>query len=242
MSLVKEDLNSVKIVVKALQEHGEELKQKVFSAEAWKAIKDHKLGASESRDLFSKAKQVVGKFFSIDENWTWQRNLLGAFLVYLPEIPTYFIPSYTQAKKTGCAKDLKHGEGIRGILTGMLEGVAVGAIVSGKDMKAGKIVPFALLGATIQLMSSLTLPKIGEKVGAFVYNKRKYAEKLEEIIDIPFGSDPTTAQLQAAQKLQAPVQVSASKKPQAPQAPNANQPQFKGSMPYNQFNRGNLKI
>lgn len=199
----------------------------------------------EQKSLSEGAKKVVGKFFSIDENWSWKRNLFGAFLVYCPEIPAYFIPSYTQAKNTGCAKDLKHGEGVRGLVTGGLEGLAVGAIVSGKDMTARKIAPYFVLGAAIQFMSSLILPKVGEKVGTFVYNKRKYAEKLEEIIDIPFGNEPTAEQLTALQKPQTPAQLAAPQKsqsPQKPQAPNANQPQFKGVMPYNQFNRGSLKV
>lgn len=239
MNLTKKDLNFLKTVVNTAKENGHSVNHELLSKEASNAVKQHKFENDDGGDLFSKAKQVVSKFFSINEDWNWKRNLKGAFLVYLPEIPTYFIPSYTQSKKTGCAKDLKHGEGIRGLLTGMLEGVAVGAIVSGKDMKAGKIVPFALLGAAIQLMSSLTLPKVGEKVGTFVYNKRKYAEKLEEIIDIPFGNEPTPEQLKTLQKPQTPAQLTA---PQKPQAPNTNQPQFKGAMPYNQFNRGSLRV
>lgn len=222
MTLIKAESDSLKIAAKAIQEHGGCIKQKFFSDEAWATIKGLKLDASESGDFFSKAKQVVGKFFSIDEGWSWKRNLLGAFLVYLPEIPAYFIPSYTQAKNTGGAKDLKHGEGIRGLITGALEGLAVGAIVSGKKMSFEKIAPFALFGAVVQLFSSLTLPIIGEKVGAFAYNKRKYAEKLEEIIDIPFTGDQTQ-----------PTQLA---------NPNSNQPQFKGAMPYAKPYSGSLKI
>lgn len=239
MTLINAELDSLKVAAKAIQEHGGCIKQKFFSDEAWETIKGLKLGASESGAFFSKAKQVVGKFFSIDGSWSWGRNLLGAFLVYCPEIPAYFIPSYTQAKKTGSAKDLKHGEGVRGLITGGLEGLAVGAIVSGKKMSAQKIAPYFVLGATIQFMSSLILPKIGEKVGTFVYNKHKYAEKLEEIIDIPFGNEPTPAQLQATQNPQAPAQLSA---PQKPNSPNNNTAQFKGAMPYVKVNSGSLKI
>lgn len=248
MTLPKKELDCLKVMVKAVQEHGGVVEQKLLSGDSLNAIKEHKLDVADAVDFLGKAKQVVGKFFSIDENWSWKRNLLGAFLVYCPEIPAYFIPSYTQAKNTGCAKDLKHGEGVRGLITGGLEGLAVGAIVSGKEMSFKKIAPFFALGAILQFGSSLVLPKIGEKVGTFVHNKRKYAEKLEEIIDIPFGSDPTTAQLQTAQKPQVPIQLSAPQRPQSPQkpqatqAPNANQPQFKGVMPYNQFNRGSLKV
>lgn len=191
-------------------------------------------------------KEVGGKFFSTNKEWSWKRNLIGALLVYCPEIPAYFIPSYTQSKNTGCAKDLKHGEGVRGLLTGGLEGLAVGAIVSGKEMSVKKITPYFLLGAVLQFASSLVLPVIGEKVGKFVYNKRKYAEKLEEIIDIPFGSDPTQpqvpAQLSAPQKPQSPQAPALLAAPQKPQAPKNNPVQFKGSMQYNVISRGNLKI
>lgn len=196
----------------------------------------------QPKNLYEGAKQVVGKFFSIDEKWSWKRNLLGAFLVYLPEIPAYFIPSYTQSKNTGCAKDLKHGEGIRGLITGGLEGLAVGAIVSGKEMSVKKIAPYFLLGAILQFGSSLVLPIIGEKVGKFAYNKRKYTQKLEEIIDIPFGNElqgQVPGQIQVSQKPQTPAQLAT---PQKPQSPASNQQQFKGLMPYNQFNRGSLKI
>jgi hypothetical protein len=172
-------------------------------------------------NLIGKFQYVFGKFFSTDKEWTLRRNIIGAVMVYLPEIPAYFIPSYTQAKQTGNAKDLKHGEGIRGIITGGLEGIAVGAIVSKKEIKAKTIVPFAIFGAAIQFMSSLILPRIGEKVGTFVYNKRKYADKLSEIIDIPFSGDQTQPQLST---------------------PNANPPQFKGRMPYSKPYSGNIKI
>lgn len=194
------------------------------------------------KNLYGLFKQVGGKFFSTSKEWSLRRNIIGAFLVYLPEIPAYFIPSYTQAKNTGCAKDLKHGEGVRGLVTGGLEGLAVGAIVSGKEMSVKKIAPYFVLGAAIQFMSSLILPKIGEKFGTFAYNKRKYAEKLEEIIDLPFGNEPTPEQLQTIQK--PPVIASIQpkpqtlQKPQAPQAPISNQQQFKGAMPYG----GSLKV
>lgn len=186
-------------------------------------------------------KEVGGKFFSTNKEWSWKRNLIGAFLVYCPEIPAYFIPSYTQSKNTGCAKDLKHGEGIRGLMTGGLEGLAVGAIVSGKEMSVKKIAPYFLLGAIIQFGSSLVLPIIGEKVGKFVYNKHKYAQKLEELIDIPFGNEPTPEQFQAMQKLQTPQTPAQLAAPQKPQAPNNNPVQFKGNMHYNIYS-GNLKI
>lgn len=174
------------------------------------------------KGVYEAIKFVFGKFFSTSKEWSWKRNLIGALMVYCPEIPTYFIPAYTQAKGTGSAKDLKKGEGIRGLLTGGLEGMAVGAIVSGKEMKAKQIIPFVLFGAVVQLISSLTLPLVGEKVGKFAYNKRKYAEKLEQIVDIPFsGEQPQQAQIAA---------------------PNSNQPQFKGASPYGKTYSGNLKI
>lgn len=194
------------------------------------------------KDLIGKIKFTFREFFSIPKDASLKRAAIGAFLVYLPEIPAYFIPSFTQSKNTGCAKDLKHGEGVRGLLTGCLEGLAVGAIALKEKLSVKRVVPFMLLGAGLQFMSSLVMPRLGEKLGTFAYNKRKYTEKLGEIIDIPFGNDPqgeVLTQIQTSQKPQAPAQITA---PQKPQALASNQVQFKGAMPYNQFNRGSLKI
>lgn len=172
-------------------------------------------------DLMGKVKFTFREFFSIPEDASIKRAAIGAFLVYLPEIPAYFIPSFTQAKNTGCAKDLKQGEGIRGLVTGGLEGLAVGAIALKGNLTTKRVVPFVLLGSVLQFMSSLIMPRIGEKAGTFVYNKRVYANKINEVVEIPFGSDPTQTQLTT---------------------PNNNSPQFKGRLPYSKFPSCNLKI
>jgi len=174
-----------------------------------------------SKGLYNGFKDVFNEFFSTKKQWTMRRNIIGALLVYIPEIPAYFIPSYTQAKQTGNAKDLKKGEGIRGLVTGGLEGMAVGAIVSKETIKVGKLIPFAIFGAAVQFMSSMLLPRVGEKVGKYVYNKRAYANKIDGAIEIPLGSEPMQTQLTT---------------------PNSNSPQFKGKMPYSRISGTSLRI
>lgn len=116
-------------------------------------------------------KHIFYNFLAMDESWTLKRNILGALMVDLPEWPAYFIPSFTQAKTTGDAKDLKKGEGIRGLLTGGLEGLAVGALISGKDLKRKELIPCIAFGAGLQFISSKVFPFIGEKMGSFIYRK-----------------------------------------------------------------------
>lgn len=120
-------------------------------------------------------KDIVFHFFAMNENWPVGRCLMGAFMVHLPEYPTYIIPAFSQAKATGEAKELKKGEGIRGLLTGGLEGVAIGALVSGQNIKIKEMGPYILLGAGLQLFSSTVFPWVGEKIGRSVYlmNKTK---------------------------------------------------------------------
>lgn len=110
-------------------------------------------------------------FFGMNDTWSNGRNLLGMFLVHSPEYPTYIIPAYTQAKATGDASELKKGEGLRGLITGGLEGVAVGALVSGKILKPNEMVPYIIMGAGLQLFSSKVFPYFAEKAGKYVYNK-----------------------------------------------------------------------
>jgi hypothetical protein len=114
-------------------------------------------------------KEIFFNFFGMNENWPLGRCLLGAFLVHFPEYPTYFIPSYMEAKATGTAKNIKKGEGLRGIITGGLEGLAVGALVSGKKLKAQEMIPYILLGAGLQFLSSVIFPWMGEKTGQYEY-------------------------------------------------------------------------
>jgi len=117
------------------------------------------------------AKEIFYHFFGMNENWNLGRNIAGGLMVHCPEWPTYFIPAYTQSKATGDASDLKKGEGARGILTGGLEGIAVGALVSGRMLKPKEMVPYIILGAALQLFSSKIFPWAGEKLGRIEYNK-----------------------------------------------------------------------
>lgn len=130
------------------------------------------------KKAITKSKKTVGDmffhFFGMNDTWSTGRNLLGMFLVHSPEYPTYFIPAYTQAKATGSAHELKKGEGARGVITGGLEGLAVGALVSGKILKPNEMIPYIIMGAGLQLFSSKVFPWIGEKVGQFEYKKNTF--------------------------------------------------------------------
>ena len=90
-------------------------------------------------------------------------------MVHSPEYPTYFIPAFTQAKANGDAGDLKKGEGVRGIITGCMEGIAVGAIVSGKSFKMKEMAPYMACGAALQYFSCKVFPLLGEKCGKIIY-------------------------------------------------------------------------
>lgn len=139
----------------------------VFNDEAQKVLEKSNLCKLEKS-----AKDIIFDSFGMHENWKLGRNALGCFLVNLPEYPTYFIPAFTQSKTTGDAKDLKKGEGPRGMITGLLDGIAVGALVSGEKIKFGKeMIPFAILGMTIQMVSGTVFPWLGEKAGQCIYRK-----------------------------------------------------------------------
>lgn len=164
---------------------------------------------------------IVQHFFGMNKYWPTWRNVLGVIMVHCPEYPTYFIPAFTQAKQTGDAKELKKGEGPRGLITGGLEGIAVGALVSGEKLSAKTMIPYIFLGAGLQLISSLVFPWLGEKIGKYLYNKN-INEKANEITpssDISVNKDQTLTQ-----------------------APNSNTVQFKARLPYNKIYNGNLKI
>lgn len=119
---------------------------------------------------WDKTKSIVQNFFGMNDNWSFWRNIGGGLMVHGPEYPTYFIPAYTQAKATGEASDLKKGEGPRGLITGGLEGVAVGALVSGGKIRwRTEMGPYILLGAGLQYFSSKFFPWLGEKMGREVY-------------------------------------------------------------------------
>lgn len=119
---------------------------------------------------FPTAYHTTMEFFGMKKNWLCKRNLLGAFLVMIPEIPAYFIPAFSQARATGDASEIKKGEGPRGLITGGLEGVAVSAIVAGEKLTVGHIYPFVILGAGLQFVSSKVFPIVGEKFGKVIYN------------------------------------------------------------------------
>lgn len=104
--------------------------------------------------------------------WSLGKNTFAACLVILPEIPAYFIPSFNQAKATGDAKAIKNGEGARGLITGGLEGLAVGSITATKTLGPAHLIPFILFGAGLQFISSKVFPIVGEKIGKIVYNDK----------------------------------------------------------------------
>lgn len=120
-------------------------------------------------------KDILSNFFGMHENWPVGRNSLGCFLVGLPEYPAYFIPAFTQAKNTGDAHELKKGEGTRGLITGGLEGIAVGALVSGRDISVKGLLPYVCLGMAMQFSSSKLFPVLGEKAGQILYRKKQTA-------------------------------------------------------------------
>lgn len=131
------------------------------SDEFSKVVKNNKTAKSPT--------EIFLNFFGMNENWPIWRSMLGGALVHSPEYPTYFIPAYTQAKATGDAGELKKGEGPRGLITGGLEGLAVGALVSGKNLKPREMVPYVILGAGLQYISSKFFPWLGEKWGRAIY-------------------------------------------------------------------------
>lgn len=123
-------------------------------------------------------KDIFYNFFGMDETWPLWRNVMGLVMVHSPEYPTYFIPAYTQSKATGEAGDLKKGEGPRGLITGGLEGIAVGALVSGRKLKFKEMVPYIGLGMGLQMISCTVFPWLGEKMGRNIYNKNNPSEAL----------------------------------------------------------------
>ncbi len=133
---------------------------------------DSKFGKTFSIPHDKSFREMCFHFFGMDENWKLGRNLMGGLMVHSPEYPTYFIPAFTQAEATGSAGELKKGEIPRGLITGGLEGVAVGALVSGKFIKPKEMGPYIFLGAALQLLSSTLFPWLGEKSGRFLYNRK----------------------------------------------------------------------
>lgn len=155
----------------------EALKKDIFSEDAKAAAKLEKIG---KHDFAHHSKEMIFNFFGMNHNWSLGRNLLGGLMVHCPEYPTYFIPAFTQAKATGEATELKKGEGPRGIITGGLEGIAVGALVSGEMLRPREMGPYILLGAGLQLFSSKVFPWLGEKLGRQIYLRRQAEMKLKQ--------------------------------------------------------------
>ncbi len=129
-------------------------------------------------------KKILFEFFGMNEGWHWKRNLLGILMVHALECPTYFLPAYNQAKATGDAKILKKGEGIRGLLTGMLDGLAIGALVSGAKIRLKEIVPFIIIGGATQYIAAKFLPWIAENAGRQTYLKTQKKSILKQTADI----------------------------------------------------------
>lgn len=197
----------------------------LLSQNALEKIEKHKMiNLKDKKSL----KEMFYHFFGMDEHWPIWRNLLGGFMVHSPEYPTYFIPAFTQASATGEAKDLKKGEGFRGILTGALEGIAVGALVSGRRLKFSEMGPYILMGAGLQYFSSKFFPWIGEKMGRQVYNNKKLLNFVspDEKIAVKLPEDENSSSGQ--------------------DKPNVSKPEFSGKNlyknPYKNTYGGNLKI
>lgn len=148
-----------------------------------------------------KISDLAHNYFGIDETCSVGRKILSFILVQLPEFPTYFIPAFTQSKNTGDAKDLKKGEGPRGLITGGLEGLAVGTIVSGHKINVVKeLIPYICIGSGLQFLSSVIFPRLGENLGSLLYKKKLTEPDLNTTKNIP--NKPT--QNLVTKKLQTP--------------------------------------
>lgn len=169
MPLPNKMVEDLKMIVKSIPKEKTDLITNIFSQDALDAIKAENLVTIPKNKSI---KEIVFHFFGMSDNWKLGRNVIGGLMVHSPEYPTYFMPAYTQSKATGDATELKKGEGARGLITGGLEGVAVGALVSGEFIKPQEMVPYIILGAGLQLFSSTVFPWLGEKCGSYIYNKR----------------------------------------------------------------------
>lgn len=196
---------------------------KTLSHDALALIKKYKLA---NIDNDKSLKDIFYNFFGMNEKWPLGRNLLGGFMVHFPEYPTYFLPAYNQTKATGDAGDLKKGEGARGLITGGLEGVAVGALVSGRFLKVKEMVPYIILGASLQLLSSKLFPWLGEKMGGYVYRKRMSENPNKSLPQIDIAENRDVEPLSFSQTVPSKVLTTP----------------FKGICLYNKPSMGSLKI
>lgn len=203
------------------------LKKRVFSEDLQEVFR------SENKPDFEPSKspkEIFYHFFGMNENWKWGRNILGMVMVHCPEYPTYFIPTYSQTKETGNCGHVKKGEKFRGLLTGGLEGLAVGALVSGAKLKGKEMVPYIVLGAGLQLLSSMLFPWLGEVTGKQVYKKKVASGEI----------DPSKVSFKAlgAGNLHDPDNPIKPDNPDNPKKP----PAFSGRIPYNNVYSSRLKI
>ncbi|MEI8129473.1 MAG: hypothetical protein WCG95_07645 [bacterium] len=194
----------------------------IFSSDAQDLIATHQLADIKHT---KGAKEIFYNFFGMNEHWKTGRNILGMVMVHSPEYPTYFIPAFTQTKETGNSGHIKEGEGIRGLITGGLEGIAVGALVSGAKLKPKEMIPYVILGAGLQYLSGKLFPWLGEKAGLYLYNK-----KIKQNPDLAQGVKPIDTEKSNEQPLSKTSTI---------KTPN---PQFKGRSLYGNFNSGSLKI
>lgn len=162
-----------------------------------------------AKDLKGHFKFAAYKYLGLTDKPDYlSKNMLAAFLVLLPEIPTYFIPAFSEAKANGNAKDVKKGEGYRGLLTGGLEGLAVSAIIAKGQFRKANIIPLVIFGSLMQFVSSKLFPIIGEKVGQFLYTGKEKNEHTK--LDI-ISRDPIfynmSPQFNALKQKNTPTQI-----------------------------------
>lgn len=175
MALNKETVGVLGTVVNAMPKKSQELMRDIFSQDALEVIKNDKMyDVKTTKNL----KEIFFNFFGMNKNWKLGRNIGGMFMVHCPEYPTYFIPSFSQSKDTGEASHVKKGEIPRGLITGGLEGIAVGALVSGEKLRGKEMIPYVFLGAGLQLISCTLFPWLGEKCGKYLYNKKMIKQGL----------------------------------------------------------------
>lgn len=228
--LPNKDVNYITNIAKTFPEITNGSVKNIFSQDAQEVIRKHNL---LKIDANKSLKDVFFNFFGMNENWKWGRNIGGLIMVHCPEYPTYFIPTYSQTSETGNPGHVKKGEKVRGLLTGGLEGLAVGALVSGEKLKGREMVPYIVLGAGLQLISSLVFPWLGEVVGKQVYKKRVASGKI----------DPNNVSFKS-NNLHAPDISAVSDNPLKPVDTDnpSKSTAFNGRIPYQNIYSGRLKI
>lgn len=143
-------------------------------------------------------RSTLHEAYGIAEKTPLRKNAIAATICYLPCIPNYMIPAYSQTVETGSAKGVKKREGLRGILTGALDGAAIGAITArGMKLTFKRVAVFAAVMACADYISSKFLPILGEKLGKMVYNMKQKKNKLAQtgannVTQPAFASAPTS--------------------------------------------------